>query len=173
MLRSSHQSLPQAREGAAAVVNVHAELRGRHGRLPCQSWLHYEDARDRLVGGMVTRRKTMYTYYGGAEATQRRKHPYVIVGASHASCTAWRLWPYFIRTEFTACATRSKAHATSEGSWLMMAWCLTSIRIRVSLWFKCCDKYLYTTHVRAHGSPNVAEATKPKQIRNALQRACA
>ena len=74
MLRSSHQSLPQAREGAAAVVNVHAELRGRHGRLPCQSWLHYEDARDRLVGGMVTRRKTMYTYYGGAEATQRRKH---------------------------------------------------------------------------------------------------
>ena len=33
----------------------------------------YEDARDRLVGGMVTRRKTMYTYYGGAEATQRRK----------------------------------------------------------------------------------------------------
>ena len=53
---------------------MHAELRGRRGRLPCQSWLHYEDARDRLVGGMVTRRKTMYTYYGGAEATQRRKH---------------------------------------------------------------------------------------------------
>ena len=74
MLRSSHQSLPQAREGAVAVVNVHAELRGRHGRLPCQIWLHYEDARDRLVGGMVTRRKTMYTYFGGAEATQRRKH---------------------------------------------------------------------------------------------------
>ena len=71
---SSHQSLPQAREGAAAIVDVHAELRGRHGRLPCQSWLRNEDARDRLMGGMVKRRKTLYTYFGGAEATQRRKH---------------------------------------------------------------------------------------------------
>ena len=84
MLRSSHQSLPQAREGAAAVVNVHAELRGRHGRLPCQSWLHYEDVRDRLMGGRVRRRKTLSTYYGGAETTQRRKRMLTTSKNTHA-----------------------------------------------------------------------------------------
>ena len=50
MLASSHQGLPQACERAAAIVDVHAELRGRHGRHPCQSWLRLEDALNRLMG---------------------------------------------------------------------------------------------------------------------------
>ena len=92
-------------------------------------------------------------------------HSFAIVGASHASCTACRLCSYFVSTEFTAGATRSKAHATSEGSKLMLDWCLPSIRIRVggSLCFKCCDNCLYITRVHAHGSPTTPQRQNPNK----------
>ena len=184
MLRSSHQSLPQAREGAAAVVNVHAELRGRHGRLPCQSWLHYEDARDRLVGGMVTRRKTMYTYYGGAEATQRRKHMRTSSKAhTQASLCNRRCLPRLLHgVEVVAVLHQNGVHRWRHA--IQGARYLRRIMAHDGL-VSNLNPYsgkivvqmlreMLILHARARTRvSNVAESTNPKQIRNALQRSYA